>query len=139
VNVPDPVVTLAGLNILTARAGKVTGAQSLAGTMRLFTSDQDVLPDSVAADFTEATFVGYARIVVGEDSWQPAALDGSTSVAPNTGNPFEWMAGSAETVQGWLYVLDSGELLAGQHYTDAHDLVAGAVLQIAASLTGDAA
>lgn len=136
---PEPVVTLVGVNILTARAGKVSGAPSLAGTLRLFTDDLDVEVTSVPADFTEATFTGYARIVVGDDSWEPAALDGSTSVAPNTGNPFTWTAGSAQTVQGWLYVLDSGELLAGQHYDDAHDLVAGAVIQIAASLTGEPA
>lgn len=136
VTVSVPVVTIVGAQILTRRAAKLAGAPSLAGTVRLFTSNTTPTGSSVASDFTEATFAGYARRAVANDSFDPVTVVSGVSVAPNTANPFLWTPGSDQDVHGWLYVLDSGELLSAEKFDAALEFVAGSTFQLALSLTG---
>ena len=132
-----PVVTTQGSLILTARAGNRSIAFSLAGTLRLFTSDTTPTVDSVVGDFTEATFSGYSRRAVANDSFQPAALDGGDAVAPNTGNPFQWTCGTTgQTVRGWLYVANTGELIVAEKFTNPQVLTDGVRLTLEVSLVG---
>lgn len=134
-----PVVTTVGAQILTKRAGKAAGSPSLAGTLRLFASNVQIDLDSVAADFVESSFTGYSRRAVGNDSFDPVTIDSGVSVAPNTGNPFSWLTGSAASVWGWLYVLDTGELLSGETFSAVATLLAGTTFLLAVSLTGEPA
>lgn len=132
-----PVVTRVGASILTARAGQRSGAPSIAGTLRFFTSATDPTVNSVPGDFTEATFGGYARKAVADDSFTPTALDDGHAVAPDTGNEFTWVVGATgQTVTGWLYVLSSGELLVAERFATPQVLVAGATFKLAVFLTG---
>jgi len=79
-----------------------------AATVHLFTNDFVPTPTATAADFTEATFTGYAPVAVAGWNADEYNIDGSVST--DATNVMTWVGpgdASGQTIRGY-YVLSAG-------------------------------
>lgn len=100
-------------------------------TLRLYTAVAGGLTDAtVAGDFTEATFSGYAARALTRAGWNaPVTSTGITSITYAT--PQDFGAGSPQTVLGYYVVgAVSGVLLWAEAFPTAKVLVAGDTLRM---------
>jgi hypothetical protein len=69
----------------------------------LFQNNEVVDDASTAADFTIATFTGYAQVAIARDDWNVAIILGGDGVIDTLVAPeFECTGGASQTVYGWI-------------------------------------
>jgi hypothetical protein len=76
-------------------------------TFRLYTNNVTPGTGTVFADFTEATFAGYAAVGGGTVTWSAAALVGHLATTTGSAIIFNNTSGGAVNVYG-VYVTDAG-------------------------------
>ena len=72
-------------------------------TLKLYTNNETPTQASVAGDFTEATFTGYAAKTLTRAGWN-AATTISNKASATYGTDQTWTAGSSQTIYG-AYVI----------------------------------
>lgn len=87
--------------------------------LKQFVSNTTVGDASTLADFTIATYTGYADVAVARADWGAATAPASVGQIDKTVNPvFTCTGGSAQTVYGLLLVgATSGKIYCGVNYT----------------------
>lgn len=87
--------------------------------LKQFVSNTTVVDASTLADFTIATYTGYADVAIARGDWSAAAIASNIGSISKTSNPvFTCTAGSPQTVYGLLLVGNtSGKIYAGVNYT----------------------
>ena len=93
-----------------------------------FQSNTTVGDASTGADFTIATYTGYAQIAIARGDWSAAVISGGVGLIQKTVNPvFTCSGGSAQTIYGLLLRgATSGIIYCGVNYTTPISMVAGA-------------
>jgi len=92
------------LDAVTGKGGGNIGG----GTLRLFTAPTTVSKTRVFGDFTQATFTGYAGVVLATATWATAAVTANVAAATYGANVvFTKGVGAAQTIYGW-YLTDAG-------------------------------
>lgn len=120
---PAPVYTsLFAENNLTALKTAATGL--LDGAIcRLFSNNITPTKSTLLASYTEATFNGYAEIVV---TWNAAVVNAG-DFRQIFSQLLSWIAGAAptpETIYGWYLVNTGGtEVIAAQRFDDEVEIV----------------
>lgn len=125
------VITNAGENTLLDWALRSTGE---ALTLRLYVNDYTPTATSAWANFTEASFGGYAVKTLTRASWVAPTTNvagaGSISYAAQ-----QWSATGAATVYGY-YVCTAGNVVVwAQRFSVPRVLTSGAVLTLTPSFT----
>lgn len=84
----------------------------------LFQSNTTVVDASTGADFTIATFTGYAQVAISRGSFSAATIVSNVGQIDKTSAPtFTCSGGSSQTVYGWiLRGATSGIIYAGQNF-----------------------
>lgn len=124
------------MSMVATRAGRALCAKVLKGEapaggadwrVRLFTNDFNPTTTSVLADFTEATFDGYAEVATTPADTTGPTLVGEDQVMRVKGESLVWdCAADPETIRGWLlYDEDSGDVLFAEKYAVPHVLEVG--------------
>jgi len=87
--------------------------------LKQFVSNTTVVDASTLADFTIATYTGYADVAVARGDWAAAAVAANIGSISKTTNPvFTCTADSPQTVYGLLLVgATSGKVYAGVNYS----------------------
>lgn len=95
----------------------------LGAKCKLFVNDITPSVDNVLADFTEASFTGYAEQAI---TWDDAYIDGGGLVTlPGDNNFFLCTAGDGELIYGYYVVGAGGEFLGAARLDDAPYGIAG--------------
>jgi len=94
----------------------------------LFSSNTTVGNASTGADFTIATFTGYAQVSISRSGWNAATVvSNEGNISATTAPSFTCTGGSSQTVYGWiLRGATSGKIYAGQNFDVARVMSAGA-------------
>lgn len=98
----------------------------------LFSSNTTVGDASTGADFTIATFTGYAQVAIARADFSAATVVSNVGQIDKSAAPsFTCSSGSAQTVYGWiLRGASSGKIYAGQNFDVARSMAAGATESI---------
>jgi len=71
-------------------------------TLEIFINDFEPDDESVTADFTPATFVGYSPLTISPGDWEPIAIvDNVANVSLTTPPLFQCTGGSPQVIYGW--------------------------------------
>jgi hypothetical protein len=104
----------------------------------LFTTNTAIVNTTVFADFTEAAWSGYARVVAG--SWQAPTLIANKAVTlPNSFPAFGNSSGSPQNFYGWFLYDNSASKLIAAVNIGLTVLPDGATFPLAPSVTDDQA
>jgi hypothetical protein len=97
-------------------------------TLDLFKSNTTVGDASTAADFTIATFTGYAQVAIARADFGAAVAVANVGEITKTVAPvFTCTAGAAQLVYGWiLRNAATGKIWAGQNFDSPRSMAAGA-------------
>lgn len=95
----------------------------------LFTSNTTVGNASTAADFTIASFTGYAQVSITTTSWNAATIVSNQGNSTNTGSPWAFTAsatpGSPVTCYGWIMRgATSGKIIFGANFSTSRVIAA---------------
>jgi hypothetical protein len=98
----------------------------------LFQSNTTVGDASTAADFTIASFTGYAQVAIARGDWTAATVvSNEGNITKTTAPTFTCSGGSPQTVYGWiLRGATSGIIYAGQNFATARVMSTGATESI---------
>ena len=91
----------------------------------LFESNTTVSQSSTAADFTIATFYGYAQVSLTRSGWGSSALVGSKAVSTYTTNPITWTVTGTSTSTIYGYIVQgatSGKIYFGENISPARPM-----------------
>lgn len=100
--------------MLAAGLGKT--AQALDAYILLFTNAYDPLEDDVLGDYTEATFSGYAQIVLPKTDW--TVTPGAPAIAVQPEVIFASDADQApEDIEGYAIFLSDDTFVCGERFT----------------------
>lgn len=92
--------------------------------LHLFTNDLVPTDTSVEADFTEATFTGYADELI---AWQTAYIDADGQIIiPGDLHDFICSGGAGQILYGYFVIGAAGQFLGAARFADAPRTVAGA-------------
>lgn len=85
---------------------------------RLFQNNVTVADASTLADFTVATFTGYANVAVARSTFPTPSIVGAVARTISSVIPtFTCTGGASQTVYGWILVgVTSGKVIAGQNF-----------------------
>ena len=115
--------TIANQALLDILDDASADADELNGTLHLYQNDYTPLTSSVAGDFTECTFSGYAAydFAAGGQNWPSAGLDGSNNAqSVHTDVEFEHNGGAtANDVYGYYMLDGGGDFICGERYAGA--------------------
>jgi hypothetical protein len=94
----------------------------------LFVSNTTVGNSSTAADFTIASFTGYAQVAVTRASLSAPAITSNVAYTSKSTPPsFTCTGGSSQTAYGWIMRgATSGKIIFGQNFDVARVMSAGA-------------
>lgn len=108
-------------------------------TLKLYTNNYSPVAASVAADFTEATFTGYAAKTLTRSSWTDPVQSGTT--AKTTYPELTWSnSGSSQTIYGYYVVgATSGTLIFAEALDAAYAMATGSSFNLTPELTLDSA
>jgi len=133
----DPVLSIFGEAFVTESAADTPGAPDISGTLRLFVGDTVPTRDSVAADFTEATFSGYLPFTLVAGNWSNATLLTDRARVKYLTDPIAWTwATDGEEVNGWYILAPTLDLVAAQRFDDPHGGTGGQTLNLTLYLSG---
>lgn len=125
---PDPIVVPnEGKTILLDYALK--GGVHETYLLDLFTSNTIVTDASTAADFTIASFTGYAQKTFAVSTWNGSTIVANQANAVNVNSPWSFAAtatpGSPKTCFGWIMRgATSGKILFGANFSTARVVAA---------------
>jgi hypothetical protein len=96
--------------------------------VRLFKNNYTPVDGSVLADFTEATFTGYAQVDVAPSDWGAATIVADVAESTSAVTPtYTCTGGSTQDVYGWYAVgATSNKVRAAQKFNTARSMSAGA-------------
>ena len=95
--------------------------------IRLFSNNYTPVAGSTLADFTEASFTGYAAVTLDPADFATATITSDVAYSTNSVTPtFTCTGGGGQTVYGWYAEgSTSGKVLAAQKFDAARVIVAG--------------
>lgn len=98
----------------------------------LFSNNETVDDASTGADFTIATFTGYAQVAIARGDFSAATIVSNEGTITKTAAPsFTCTAGSPQTVFGWiLRGATSGIVYAGQNFDVSRSMAPGSTESI---------
>ena len=128
------------MNMVIPDEGKVLWIESVFSTagageafhVDLFSSNTTVGDSSTGADFTIATFTGYAQVSIARADFDPATITSHVAELTDPTYPtFTCSGGSPQTVYGWIMRgATSGKIYAGQNFDSPRVMAAGATEQL---------
>jgi hypothetical protein len=108
--------------------------------LRLYTNNYTPVPGSHVADFTEATFTGYAAVTLNNSLWgSPTIVSdrGQTIYDSGTPVPFVSSGGSPQTIYGYfLENTDAGVVWFAEKFATARTVNPGDTLDLTLVFTG---
>ena len=90
-------------------------------TLRLFSNNQTPTSTQTIADYTEATFTGYAAVIQTGSSWTITAGDGSTGFSKattNSASTFTCSGTTSQSVYGYYVDANTSTLLWAERFSD---------------------
>jgi hypothetical protein len=105
----------------------------------LYINNYTPVQTSVNADFTEATFPGYAQEAIDPSLWtSPTIISNRASMTANSGDPYEFTnSGSSQTIYGYfIYDTTSSLIIGAEKFATSRTINTGDTLEVTVNWTG---